>query len=619
MLRASFVVLSVLASAVRGNVICHSIDPRASDDWCNKNCNCKPIPNCPASWCKCEDGPTPGPTPPPGPPSPPSPPSPPPSVKNSVFELDLFVNDPSKGWQADGFPQYLQESAAKYMNVAGISFIQPSNLMDNTYDLPDKVGNAVQVLRKQGVAVQLLVGGEISSGWNQLQANPEKAAANAIALMKKYDCGIEVDNESGGDSAGLIKFIQLCSIGKPKGTFLSMDVGGTPTKSQRAVIMGAIASLDWVNMMVSNPGYDQENSVKFGHQFGVPYEKLTVAYYAGTWVDNCNKMDSGVGGTLAGLSLFKKYGLKGLSIWAVGGMSYHNCKTDDAPGFSEALVQLDARNPLLPPFPTPTPPIPTPPPSPAPPSPPPTPPTPPTPAPSPVGSIRGFWDGWVGSSSSKPAPSSGWFFSFPGLAVSPPFNATPYSQIVAPPSWGTYEHQILTQGGGDTGWGDSFYKHMESMLNNYKPFGWDGVCWDWETTSADHTSEGFNSLMKATKAAGLLNIVTSTAEGPYIWQSSNKDATGIDWSLVDYFVPQMYGASGTLPAQWKDYARYWMDGASRPNVHDVTFAAIPMEKFLWGMPAGTCDQALSEFGGSGCVEWAYSPAIHPPPSLSFIV
>mmetsp|Transcript_117861 Transcript_117861/g.184173 ORF Transcript_117861/g.184173 Transcript_117861/m.184173 type:complete len:199 (-) Transcript_117861:1362-1958(-) len=146
MLRASFVVLSVLASAVRGNVICHSIDPRASDDWCNKNCNCKPIPNCPASWCKCEDGPTPGPTPPPGPPSPPSPPSPPPSVKNSVFELDLFVNDPSKGWQADGFPQYLQESAAKYMNVAGISFIQPSNLMDNTYDLPDKVGNAVQVL-----------------------------------------------------------------------------------------------------------------------------------------------------------------------------------------------------------------------------------------------------------------------------------------------------------------------------------------------------------------------------------------------------------------------------------------------------------------------------------------
>jgi len=160
---------------------------------------------------------------------------------------------------------------------------------------------------------------------------------------------------------------------------------------------------------------------------------------------------------------------------------------------------------------------------------------------------------------------------------------------------------------------------MEGLLNDYKPSGWDGVCWDWEKTSADHTSEGFNSLMKATKAAGLLNIVTSTAEGPYIWLSSNKDATDIDWSLVDYFVPQLYGASGTLPSEWKDYVKYWVDGAGKPNVHDVTFSPIPMEKLLWGMPAGTCDQALKEFGGAGCVEWAYSPAVHPPPSPSVMV
>jgi len=173
-------------------------------------------------------------------------------------------------------------------------------------------------------------------------AERQPAATNAIALMKKYDCGIEVDNEAGGDTAGLIKFIQLCYTGRPSGTHMSMDVAGTPSGTQRAVIKGAIDSLDWVNLMVSNPGYDQENSVKFGHQYGVPYEKLTVAYYAGTWVDNCNKMDSGVGGTKAGLALFKKYGLKGLSIWAVGGMSYHNCKTDDAPGFSEAVAALGA-------------------------------------------------------------------------------------------------------------------------------------------------------------------------------------------------------------------------------------------------------------------------------------
>merc|ERR1712113_1162540 len=116
-------------------------------------------------------------------------------------------------------------------------------------------------------------------GWAQLQANPEKAAEKAISLMKKHDCGIEVDNEAGGDTVGLIKFIQLCSSGKPNRTHISMDVAGTPTGAQRAVIKGGIDSLDWVNLMVSNPGCDQENSVKFGHQYGIPYNKITVAYY----------------------------------------------------------------------------------------------------------------------------------------------------------------------------------------------------------------------------------------------------------------------------------------------------------------------------------------------------
>lgn len=184
---------------------------------------------------------------------------------------------------------------------------------------------------------------------------------------------------------------------------------------------------------------------------------------------------------------------------------------------------------------------------------------------------------------------------------------------MAPPAWGTYDKKILTQGGGDTGWGDSFYKRMEGMLADYKPSGWDGVCWDWETAGSDHTSAGFNSLMRATKAAGLVNILTSTAEGPYIWTAASKDATDIDWSLVDYFVPQMYGSAGTLPSVWEDYARYWTEGAAKPNIHGVTFAPIPMEKFLWGMPAGTCEQA-TKFGGSGCVEWAYSPAVPGPPS-----
>lgn len=292
--------------------------------------------------CGTSPHPSPSPPSPPGPSPGPSPPGPSPGVKDALFVLDLFVNDPGKGWQPTGFPEYLQKSAANYTNMAGISFIQPNDLMDASYDLPTQVGNAVRLLRKQGVGVQLLVGGEIANGWGQLEANPTQAATNAIQLMQKYDCGIEVDNEAGGAAAGVVKFIQLCAKGKPNGTFISMDVAGTPNGVQKATIQGAIGSLDWVNMMVSAPSYDQGLSIKYGHADGIPFNKLTVAYYAGTWVNNCNTVGSGPGSTGAGIKLFKQFGLRGLSIWAVGGASYSNCKTTDAPGFSQAMIQLGA-------------------------------------------------------------------------------------------------------------------------------------------------------------------------------------------------------------------------------------------------------------------------------------
>lgn len=254
--------------------------------------------------------------------------------------MDLFINDPNNGWQPTGWPDYLQHSAANYTNVAGISFIQPADLMNDAYDLPAEVAAAVATLRKQGVIAQLLVGGEVSHGWPSLIANPQKAAAKAIELMKKHDCGIEIDCEAGGDSAGLVKFLELCYAGKPNGTKLSMDVAGTPKGIQRGVIQGGIQWLDWVNLMVSAPAYDQDNSVAYGHADGVPYNKLTVAYYAGTWVDNCNSIGSGAGTLGAGFELFDRYGLKGLSIWAVGGASYSGCSTTDAKGFSAALARV---------------------------------------------------------------------------------------------------------------------------------------------------------------------------------------------------------------------------------------------------------------------------------------
>jgi len=264
------------------------------------------------------------------------------SFAGGIFQLDLFINDPAAGYQPSGWPTYLATNASQYTNVAGISFIQPSDLMNSNYDLPQPVGAAVHSLRKQGVAVQLLVGGEISNGWSQLKSNPAAAARTAIALMKKYDCGLEIDDEEGGNSAGLISFIKAVAAGKPSSVHLSIDVAGTPTGDQIAVTKGAINALEWINLMVSNPFYDQSNSMNFAKADGFPLNKLLLAYYAGTWVNNCNSVgsSSSPGDTARGLQLVQQNGLKGLSIWAVGGASYGGCGTGDAPGFAQAMKVL---------------------------------------------------------------------------------------------------------------------------------------------------------------------------------------------------------------------------------------------------------------------------------------
>lgn len=233
-------------------------------------------------------------------------------------------------------------------------------------------------------------------------------------------------------------------------------------------------------------------------------------------------------------------------------------------------------------------------------------PTPTTTAAAPSRGVVGFWHGYAGSASSTRAPSSGWLFSFPGLLVTAPFSG---GYIPSDPSWGQYSHRILTQGGGGTSWGNTVYTQQAAQLSQYKVSAWDGVCWDWESVAADHTTAGFNALMQATKSAGLLNIVTSTAEGPYEWSASSRDAMGIDWTSIDYFVPQLYGADGTLPTGWEQYANYWVSGAGKANIHGVTFSAPPMSKVLWGVPVGQCAQALA-LGGAGCVEWVYSPNVH---------
>jgi len=218
----------------------------------------------------------------------------------------------------------------------------------------------------------------------------------------------------------------------------------------------------------------------------------------------------------------------------------------------------------------------------------------------------GFWYGFAASAVLFDPPTSGILFNFPGLIVDPPF--TPVTNAFIPRNpMGNYEEKILTQGGGDDQWGNELYSRLASQLQEYASSGWDGVMWDWEVTAADHTTAGFNMLMAATKQAGLINYVTTTAVGPYEWNAPDTDATGIDWSYVDYFVPQMYGADGRNypPAELNQYYTYWTSGGG-VNIHGVNFASPPMSKFLWGLFVGTCEVA-DGWEGIGCVEWAYSP------------
>merc|ERR1712146_252895 len=108
---------------------------------------------------------------------------------------------------------------------------------------------------------------------------------------------------------------------------------------------------------------------------------------------------------------------------------------------------------------------------------------------------------------------------------------------------------------------------------------------------------------KATKDAGLINIVTSTAEGPYVWSASSKDARDIDWSLVDYFVPQMYGAAGTHQLSGKN-----MRAIGKMVPISPMCIMLRLLQSQWTNSCGVCQQVRvikpTEFGGSGCIEWA---------------
>ena len=197
--------------------------------------------------------------------------------------------------------------------------------------------------------------------------------------------------------------------------------------------------------------------------------------------------------------------------------------------------------------------------------------------------IMGFWKGYAASCKVSEGyfNNSAWFFAFPG------YWGTNISDVCKNQSgvYGNpdYSQNILTIGGGGTDWGDSLYTTLQNTIPSWKEEGWTGICLDWEVISTDHTDEGFNTLLAAIKNAGLLCIITTTANGPY--QGADGKTFSLDWNNVDFVIPQLYGGSGITTDEYINYMDYWLTGSNPTGgVHNITFdSPLPIDKLLWGV------------------------------------
>jgi len=151
------------------------------------------------------------------------------------------------------------------------------------------------------------------------------------------------------------------------------------------------------------------------------------------------------------------------------------------------------------------------------------------------------------------------------------------------------------------------YIAQSKLLPAIKAKGYDGVCYDWEMVGKGHSMEEFNRLMSQTKQLGLLNILTTTAEGPHQWDASPKDATGIDWDNIDYLAPQLYDPNGEMYPNWRTYADFWKGTDAIMSINNVTFIPPPSDKILWGVPPSQGPMVMARNGGAGYVEWCYTP------------
>lgn len=248
---------------------------------------------------------------------------------------------------------------------------------------------------------------------------------------------------------------------------------------------------------------------------------------------------------------------------------------------------------------------------------PPQPPQPPTPAPPlpplpPPGNITGYFLAPFAASAQGRAPRSGvaiYFWGNDPQTWYTYYKQSPasYTAAVLLPGDG-YALRVLNLGGGGTQWDDAQIAAATEFIPKIKSdLGFDGVCLDTEVMGR-FSMPNFLAMFAAAKAAGLVSILTTTAEGPYVGCDSPDDCwASIRWDDIDYIVPQMYGASGgNYPtAQLQQYADFWRRGGGQ-GVHGKFPGPADLNKVVWGLTTGTGASVQRTLGfGAGYIDWAY--------------
>eukprot|EP01065_Artemidia_motanka_P038646 TRINITY_DN4749_c0_g2_i1.p1 TRINITY_DN4749_c0_g2~~TRINITY_DN4749_c0_g2_i1.p1 ORF type:complete len:389 (+),score=149.05 TRINITY_DN4749_c0_g2_i1:66-1169(+) len=214
---------ALLLAGALADKTCHSISAGTPDSWCQSNCNHQP-PNCPASLCKCDGGPTP---PPPGPPGPPPAPTPPPPPAPPAGPLDIIGYYGNSGNAVSSIPTFA--GIHPNYNVVIITFASIDS--NGTFsidiqgpyekDLPTMAKDIAawkQVKDKWGRKRSVLVsiGGQ-NGNWPS-GVSSDKILAGLNSFMGTYNLdGLDIDLEGGAVSSAtsLIAVVQsLTGAGK---------------------------------------------------------------------------------------------------------------------------------------------------------------------------------------------------------------------------------------------------------------------------------------------------------------------------------------------------------------------------------------------------------------------